>query len=523
MRFNEKLQYLRREAKMSQEALADMLDVTRQSVSKWESGTTYPEMDKLIMLCKIFKCSLDDLTNDDVVEIKVDSEKHDKSPFSINGFLNGFLGFISKTVKMFQAMSFKKIVGCIFTMLVLGGLLLLFLLPVDALSSAFSSFVTGIGPDASGVTYFITGLFNFILVAIFIALYVIVLIYIFKVAYLDKYEFLEKVESDKNKVVETKETITPEVKIVERVSTPNENPLFKLLGGIALGFIKILIACFSMPVIFILVLLCLIFAIDVYLLGEGIIFVGITLLIVLGVVACIWLLEIASVFLFNRKVKFARMLWTFFIVLIGVGISLGISILELTSFDYVNSAPVGEEFTKTADRREYAMTEELAIDTDYYHRRISYQVDTELEDKIVVEVEYYKDFVYPYFSEAGSNIGLNINYENDTKYIRTVFKDIKKNFKNKVFYDYGYLQSVNVIVKGSKENIDKLTKNTNDLIKKKQEEEYYIRYESSLNVYETQINNYQTRLEELESQNEILQEKIEELEEYKRRVQETIN
>ena len=54
MYFNEKLQKLRKEHKLSQEQLADMLDVTRQSVSKWESGTTYPEMDKLITMCKIF-------------------------------------------------------------------------------------------------------------------------------------------------------------------------------------------------------------------------------------------------------------------------------------------------------------------------------------------------------------------------------------------------------------------------------------------------------------------------------------
>jgi len=521
MRFNEKLQYLRREAKMSQEALADMLDVTRQSVSKWESGTTYPEMDKLIMLCKIFKCSLDDLTNDDIVEIKVDGEKHNESPFSINGFLNGFLGFISKTVKMFQTMSFKQIVGCIFTMLILGVLLLIFLVPVSALSSAFSSFV--IGFNQTGVTYFISGLFNFILMAIFVALYVIVLIYIFKVAYLDRYEFLEKVESEKSEVVETKEKVVPEVKVVERPSSPNENPLFKFLGGIALGFIKFLIACFSMPVVFIMVLLCLMFAIDVYLLGEGIIFIGITLLIVLGVVACIWLLEIASVFLFNRKVKFTRLLWTFFIVLIGIGLSLGISILELTSFDYINSAPEGEEFLKTVDKKEYTMTDDLAIDIYHSYRRISYQVDEELEDRIVVELEYYKDFVYPYFSETSSNIAINVNYESDTKYIRTVLKDIKKNFKNKVFYDYGYLQSVNVVIKGSKENLDKIAKNTEDLRKKTWQSDYNARLQETINGYEVEINNYESRIDVLESQNETLQEKIDELEEYKRRVQETIN
>ena len=62
MNFNEKLQKLRKEKKYSQEELADMLDVTRQSVSKWESGQTYPEMDKLLAICKIFGCTLEELT-----------------------------------------------------------------------------------------------------------------------------------------------------------------------------------------------------------------------------------------------------------------------------------------------------------------------------------------------------------------------------------------------------------------------------------------------------------------------------
>ncbi|MCL2427141.1 MAG: helix-turn-helix domain-containing protein [Oscillospiraceae bacterium] len=50
MKFDAKLQKLRREKGMSQEALAEMLDVSRQAISKWESGQSYPEMEKLIIL-----------------------------------------------------------------------------------------------------------------------------------------------------------------------------------------------------------------------------------------------------------------------------------------------------------------------------------------------------------------------------------------------------------------------------------------------------------------------------------------
>ena len=64
MKFYEKLQLLRREKGLSQERLAEMLDISRQAVSKWESGQTYPEMDKLITISEIFDVTLDSLVKD---------------------------------------------------------------------------------------------------------------------------------------------------------------------------------------------------------------------------------------------------------------------------------------------------------------------------------------------------------------------------------------------------------------------------------------------------------------------------
>ena len=61
MSFRTNLQYLRAERHMTQEQLAMLLGVSRQSVTKWEAEKSYPEMDKLIKMCQIFECSLDDL------------------------------------------------------------------------------------------------------------------------------------------------------------------------------------------------------------------------------------------------------------------------------------------------------------------------------------------------------------------------------------------------------------------------------------------------------------------------------
>ena len=64
MTFCEKLADLRRRSGMSQEQLADRLGVTRQSVSKWESGTAMPELVKLIALSELFDVSVDYLVKD---------------------------------------------------------------------------------------------------------------------------------------------------------------------------------------------------------------------------------------------------------------------------------------------------------------------------------------------------------------------------------------------------------------------------------------------------------------------------
>ena len=66
--FSEKLIALRRQAGCSQEQLADRLGVTRQSVSKWESGSAMPELPKLIALSELFSVSIDYLVKDQLEE-----------------------------------------------------------------------------------------------------------------------------------------------------------------------------------------------------------------------------------------------------------------------------------------------------------------------------------------------------------------------------------------------------------------------------------------------------------------------
>ncbi|MBE5803527.1 MAG: helix-turn-helix transcriptional regulator [Clostridiales bacterium] len=68
MTTGEKIAKLRRENNYTQEQLADLLGVSRQSISKWESNIAYPETAKLIELGKLFGCSMDYLLKEEVTE-----------------------------------------------------------------------------------------------------------------------------------------------------------------------------------------------------------------------------------------------------------------------------------------------------------------------------------------------------------------------------------------------------------------------------------------------------------------------
>ncbi len=79
MNFSNNLHFLRKRDKVTQEELAERLGVSRQSVSKWETGDAYPETDKLILLCDIFHVSLDDMIRDDLTVAQNDPPDAEQS------------------------------------------------------------------------------------------------------------------------------------------------------------------------------------------------------------------------------------------------------------------------------------------------------------------------------------------------------------------------------------------------------------------------------------------------------------
>ena len=78
MTTGEKLQSLRKQNNYTQEELAEIMNVSRQSISKWESDVAFPETEKLIFLSKLYDCSIDYLLNAQIDEYikKNNNEAH---------------------------------------------------------------------------------------------------------------------------------------------------------------------------------------------------------------------------------------------------------------------------------------------------------------------------------------------------------------------------------------------------------------------------------------------------------------
>jgi transcriptional regulator with XRE-family HTH domain len=91
MILTDKILKLRKENGMSQEELAEKLNVSRQSVSKWESAAAYPELDKILQLANLFGVTTDYLLKDDVVQPQASSPAENRvlrvSLQEANGYL----------------------------------------------------------------------------------------------------------------------------------------------------------------------------------------------------------------------------------------------------------------------------------------------------------------------------------------------------------------------------------------------------------------------------------------------------
>ncbi len=114
MTFGEKLYQLRKAQGLSQEALAEKLNTSRQAVSKWENNNGYPETEKIIMIGRLFQVNLDDLLME---ENEIGGAEKERIRQKENGYYvnretaNGFLLYYKRKFFLLAA-ACGLIVGC---------------------------------------------------------------------------------------------------------------------------------------------------------------------------------------------------------------------------------------------------------------------------------------------------------------------------------------------------------------------------------------------------------------------------
>ena len=313
------LKKIRKENNLSQEQLADELGVSRQAVSKWESGTAYPEMNKIMALCDKFNLNIDDLLSKDIKEVK----GAEKSKKKINSYFYGFLNFITDSINLFINMNFQSKVKFIFEELAIIILALTSWMGFHFIEIIFERLFNFIAYFVSfDISYFIRGIFSSALMIFFVVLSFIVFLHIFKTRCLDYYYKLKNqiLDENVNDLSESKEETLINNKVLFR---NNENKIiirdpshseYNFMHGLYKVIITIIKSFFAFIGLFLcMILVCLfsgiIVSFTVY--KMGLFFIGILLACLsLGVTDIIFILLIFNV-IFNRESNKKLVIWSF--------------------------------------------------------------------------------------------------------------------------------------------------------------------------------------------------------------------
>ena len=452
MKFGENLQKLRKEQGISQEQLAEKLGVTRQSVSKWESGSSYPEMDKIVALCNLFHCDLDVLINKDVTE---ERQRKDASSVIKSAF-QSICDYVKKTIFVFEHKTMKELIKMLAQIFIIICVILCFAIPFVILKEiVISLFYTG----DNVFSLFFSKFFEFIFNAGYAILAIAAFLYIFKIKFLDSEEIVEVVEeSDESKETENsgeKEVAENKPKKVKVIK--NNSSGFSLLDL----FTKAITICIKCILFFLLipVVIGTIFGIVALVVLLAVMFQGVFLfgpiLLLIGIIVfAIVLIEIILDFIFNLKFSKRRIIITILSSIVVSSIGIGLSIWYFLNLTVVDDVPKG--FKPTTEEKVYPMSDDFSIHYyDYYNTE--FIEDESLQDQVRVQIEYYPSINHVQLEEVNDSVFLDF-YEVNSISLKNITNCVIDDLKNGEVHNYNELGRVKMTVTSSKENLEKINR-----------------------------------------------------------------
>ena len=452
MKLCEKLHKIRKDNNITQEGLADKLNVSRQAVSKWESGQAYPDTEKLIQISKIFNVSLDELINDNCDKSINSSDKK----LDLMSIINKVLEFISKSVNMFWSMKFVEKIKLLFEMailiLIISGVVML---SVSIMVNIFRRIFIFL-PD--GIVYNLCSLFETLLFIVWIIVGFLIVIKIFKSRYLDYYIVVcddsvseKMVEEPIKELKEMKE-----YKVVIRDPKDSSLNIFRKIWKIFIFMTKILCFLICVPLVLCFIFCVLLLVFSLFYLFDGLFFNGITLAII-GIIIFLYLLiEFIYNLLFNRTHALNRI----FIMFIGsislIGIGLGLSFVAISRFKITQNEKV------EVNAHMIEMSDDLVITSMIYDMGFEDVIIDNNLDNIKLEVISYgecKSYLYSYESydpKVGNFRVVDVNFEYNEL---DLYRDIIDNLKDGKIVNYNEIYDVKMYI--SKDNLNRLRENIN--------------------------------------------------------------
>ena len=444
--FSENLKKVRKDNNLSQEQLADELGVSRQAISKWESSTAYPEMDKIIALCDKFDLNIDDLLHKDIKEIKGEEESKKK----LNKSIDDFLKFITDIINLFSNMNFKSKIKCLIEQSII--ILILIIISAIIVEAGYTICFNLVGFLPNKIRYIINNFLNSVLILFCIISSIIILTHIFKIRYLDYYDKLKKTiineeknnydnekldDKQKNKILFRKN----ESKIIIRDPKHSEYRFFNSLFKFIIGIIKFFALCLGLFISFILMVLFLSLIISFLVYKTGIFFIGLMLSIIALIIMSTIILLVILNFIFTRKNEKKKLIWSFILSLAILGSGLGLIFIGTLNFeilDYDNTMLKKEEIEFEMQDNIFISNNVEYVESDINNIKLEYKIN-----KFCKLEKYNHD-----------DIHIWARCSNPIKLTNEFIKNINN---KKIIFNNNSLQDI--VVYASKENINKLKNN----------------------------------------------------------------
>lgn len=456
MRFCDKLAKQRKNNNLSQEQLAEKLGVSRQAVSKWESGTSYPDMEKIIQISNILNCTLEELLDDGTIK----TNTNQNSKLNFNTYLQDLLKFVTKTYNMFCSMNFKQKIKCIVEVLLMA--FILFILGSIIFGIVNSITVNLLDLIPFSLKFYIETIFESIYIIILLIIGIIILLHLFKIRYLDYYITIEDKNIDKkvieSEVIDKHEFIdsSRKEKIIIRDPKHSSFSFFHLLGKLVVYMIKVFVAICAIPLIGFSLFLIFATVISIVHIKYTILFFFTAIAFFGSVILSLILVYFIYNFIFSRKQPFKIIFILFVISLVFMGVGGGLACTTILNYDVYNIEDTKGLVTRSESIEVVEHTRLYLLD-DY---ESEYIIDNSLND-VKLEISYPDVFNYRIVHEKmkdenGDDIDGYHLYVEQVDFFK-IYKIVMNNLKKKRVINYP-TDSIKVKIYVSQENYNRILK-----------------------------------------------------------------